>query len=305
MKSLSILNKKEVKKALPNITILFDEPLKNHTFAKVGGKADALVFPKSAEEIETVLTFIRAHMYPVMILGNASNIIVRDGGIRGFVLMLTQMNEAKVVGTKLYAQAGATIKHVAKVALSGSLTGLEFACGIPGSVGGAVVMNAGAYGGEIAGVFTSAQVLHETGEIEKMTCEQMDFGYRHSILQEIGGIVLSVEFELANGNLENIQAEMLRLTELREAKQPLEYPSCGSVFKRPPGYYAGKLIQDAGMQGVRVGGAQVSEKHAGFMVNRGGATASDYEELIQKVIDGVKEHSGVTLETEVRIIGEK
>ena len=240
-----------------------------------------------------------------MVLGNASNLIVQDGGIRGVVIMLTEMKQIHVKGTMVIAEAGASLIDTTYAALAESLTGFEFACGIPGSVGGAVYMNAGAYGGEIKDVFAEVDLLLEDGTLKTLTKEEMVFSYRHSKIQELRAIVLEARFSLQTGDYEAIKARMDELTELRQSKQPLEYPSCGSVFKRPVGHYTGQLIQQAGLQGLKWGGAQVSEKHAGFIVNIDHATATDYIELIAHIQEVIKEKFDVSLETEVRIIGEK
>ena len=240
-----------------------------------------------------------------MVLGNASNLIVQDGGIRGVVIMLTEMKQIHVKGTMVIAEAGASLIDTTYAALAESLTGFEFACGIPGSVGGAVYMNAGAYGGEIKDVFAEVDLLLEDGTLKTLTKEEMVFSYRHSKIQELRAIVLEARFSLQTGDYEAIKARMDELTELRQSKQPLEYPSCGSVFKRPVGHYTGQLIQQAGLQGLKWGGAQISEKHAGFIVNIDHATATDYIELIAHIQEVIKEKFDVSLETEVRIIGEK
>ena len=240
-----------------------------------------------------------------MVLGNASNLIVQDGGIRGVVIMLTEMKQIHVKGTMVIAEAGASLIDTTYAALAESLTGFEFACGIPGSVGGAVYMNAGAYGGEIKYVFAEVDLLLEDGTLKTLTKDEMVFSYRHSKVQELRAIVLEARFSLQTGDYEAIKARMDELTELRQSKQPLEYPSCGSVFKRPVGHYTGQLIQQAGLQGLKWGGAQVSEKHAGFIVNIDHATATDYIELIAHIQEVIKEKFDVSLETEVRIIGEK
>ena len=239
-----------------------------------------------------------------MVLGNASNIIVRDGGIPGFVIMFDRLRDISVDGYVIEAEAGAKLIDTTHVALHHSLKGFEFASGIPGSVGGAVFMNAGAYGGEIAHVLVSCKVLTKEGEIETLSAKELAFGYRHSKIQETGAVVISAKFALSPGNHEQIKQEMERLTHLRQLKQPLEYPSCGSVFKRPVGHFAGQLISEAGLKGYRIGGVEVSEKHAGFMVNVDNGTAKDYEDLIAHVIEVVEAHSGVRLEPEVRIIGQ-
>jgi len=231
------------------------------------------------------------------------DIIVRDSGIEGFVIMFDHFHDVRVNGYVIEAEAGAKLIDVTHVARYHSLTGFEFACGIPGSIGGAVYMNAGAYGGEIAHILQSCKVLTPKGELKTLTAEELTFGYRHSKIQETGDVVISAKFALAPGNYEQIDQEMARLTHLRELKQPLEYPSCGSVFKRPVGHFAGQLISEAGLKGHRIGGVEVSEKHAGFMINVDHGTAKDYEDLIAHVIATVEKSAGVTLEREVRIIG--
>ena len=289
---------------LKGIDIRIDEPLKKYTYTKVGGPADFLAFPRNRYELSRIVRFANQENIPWMVLGNASNLIVRDGGIRGFVIMFDKLNTITVDGYIIEAEAGANLIETTRVARFHSLTGFEFACGIPGSIGGAVYMNAGAYGGEIAHILVSAQVLSKAGEVRTIDAREMKFGYRHSILQDEGDIVISAKFALKPGDYTLISQEMYRLTHLRQLKQPLEYPSCGSVFKRPVGHFAGQLISEAGLQGVRVGGVEVSKKHAGFMVNIADGTAKDYEDLIAQVIARVAEKSGVTLEPEVRIIGE-
>ena len=295
----------ELKEDLVGIDIRFDEPLKRYTYTKVGGPADYLAFPRNRYELSRIVKFANKHDIPWMVLGNASNLIVRDGGIRGFVIMFDRLNGIAVNGYQIEAEAGANLIATTKVARFQSLTGFEFAAGIPGSVGGAVFMNAGAYGGEIAHILVSAQVLTKDGDIRTIDARDMRFGYRRSVLQETGEVVISAKFNLKPGDYEQIKNEMNRLNHLRELKQPLEYPSCGSVFKRPPGHFAGQLIMEANLKGHRIGGVEVSTKHAGFMVNVDHGTAKDYEDLIADVIAKVKENSGVTLEPEVRIIGDK
>ena len=292
-----------LKEDLAGIEILFNEPLKQYTYTKVGGAAEYLAFPRNQYELKRIVTFANTHEIPWMVLGNSSNIIVRDGGIDGFVIMFDHFRDIKVNGYVIEAEAGAKLIDVTHVARYHSLTGFEFACGIPGSIGGAVYMNAGAYGGEIAHILQSCKVLTPEGEIKTLTAEELAFGYRHSKIQETGDVVISAKFALAPGNYEQIDQEMARLTHLRELKQPLEYPSCGSVFKRPVGHFAGQLISEAGLKGHRIGGVEVSEKHAGFMINVDHGTAKDYEDLIAHVIATVEKSAGVTLEREVRIIG--
>ena len=294
---------KQIKEELAGIEILFNEPLKQYTYTKVGGAADYLAFPRNQYELKRIVTFANAQEIPWMVLGNSSNIIVRDGGIEGFVIMFDHFHDIRVNGYVIEAEAGAKLIDVTHVARHHSLTGFEFACGIPGSIGGAVYMNAGAYGGEIAHILQSCKVLTPEGEIKTLTAEELAFGYRHSKIQETGDVVISAKFALAPGNYDQIDQEMARLTHLRELKQPLEYPSCGSVFKRPVGHFAGQLISEAGLKGHRIGGVEVSEKHAGFMINVDHGTAKDYEDLIAHVIATVEKSAGVTLEREVRIIG--
>lgn len=294
---------KQIKEELAGIEILFNEPLKQYTYTKVGGAADYLAFPRNQYELKRIVTFANNHEIPWMVLGNSSNIIVRDSGIEGFVIMFDHFHDVRVNGYVIEAEAGAKLIDVTHVARYHSLTGFEFACGIPGSIGGAVYMNAGAYGGEIAHILQSCKVLTPKGELKTLTAEELTFGYRHSKIQETGDVVISAKFALAPGNYEQIDKEMARLTHLRELKQPLEYPSCGSVFKRPVGHFAGQLISEAGLKGHRIGGVEVSEKHAGFMINVDHGTAKDYEDLIAHVIATVEKSAGVTLEREVRIIG--
>lgn len=287
----------------PEIEIKQDEPLMHYTYTHTGGPADWLAFPKNVEEVQTLVAYANDHQLPLTVLGNASNLIVRDGGIEGLTLILTRMNKISVTGTRVTAQAGAAYIETTIAARDHSLTGLEFAAGIPGSIGGAIFMNAGAYGGETKEVVESATVLLPDGTIKRLTNEELDFGYRHSSVQDNHGVVLDATFSLQPGDHDEIAAKMDELNARRAAKQPLDLPSCGSVFKRPTGYFAGKLIHDAGLQGYTAGGAQVSTKHAGFIVNIDHGTASDYVAVIHHVQQTVKEKFGVSLQTEVRIIG--
>ncbi|MDT2831736.1 UDP-N-acetylmuramate dehydrogenase [Vagococcus carniphilus] len=297
------MNNEKITSDLKPIKLLFNEPLSNFTYTKTGGPADCLLFPKSTEEVKQIIDYCNEENLPWLCLGNASNLIVRDGGIEGFVIMLSDINQVTITDTTIKADAGAKLIDVTYDALAKNLTGLEFACGIPGSIGGAAYMNAGAYGGELVDVFESAEIILEDGSLVTYTKEDMDFSYRHSVLQTIKGIVLNVTFQLKKGNHADIKTQMDELTHLRESKQPLEYPSCGSVFKRPEGHFTGKLIQDAKLQGLKWGGAQISTKHAGFIVNVDGATATDYVELIKHIQKTILETFDVVLETEVRIIG--
>ncbi len=284
--------------------VLVNEELRNHTYTKLGGDADFYVTPENYKEVQDIVKLANRENTAFTLLGNGSNLIVKDGGIRGIVLNLQKLNEIKTDENVIVAQSGARIIDVSRHALERRLTGLEFACGIPGSVGGALYMNAGAYGGEIKDVLTSAVVVTKEGELLTVSADELDLAYRKSNIPDNSYIVLEAEFSLKNGKFDEIKAIMDDLTYRRESKQPLEYPSCGSVFKRPPGYFAGKLIQDSHLQGKQIGGAQVSRKHAGFIVNIDHATASEYIDLIHFVQNAVKDKFGVALEREVRIIGE-
>ncbi|MDM5190693.1 UDP-N-acetylmuramate dehydrogenase [Bacillus sp. DX4.1] len=295
---------KHLQKMLSKENLKKNEPLKKHTYIKVGGNADIFVTPATYTEIQGVVQYATTHNIPLTLLGNGSNVIIKDGGIRGITLSLINMKKITVTEHTITAQSGAAIIDVSRAALEHSLTGLEFACGIPGTVGGALYMNAGAYGGEIAHVLTKAIVMTNEGELYHLSRDDFDFGYRKSTFVNNHYIILEATFELVRGIDKDIKGKMDDLTHLRETKQPLEYPSCGSVFKRPPNHFAGKLIQDSGLQGTRIGGVQVSEKHAGFMVNVDNGTAQDYVDLIHFAQKTVQEKFGVTLETEVKVIGE-
>jgi UDP-N-acetylmuramate dehydrogenase len=284
--------------------VMVNEPLKNHTYTHLGGAADFFVRPETYEQVQQIVKLANKEQIPFTLLGNGSNLIVKDGGIRGIIMNLANLNQIETNGTVLVAGSGARIIDASRAALAKTLTGLEFACGIPGSVGGALYMNAGAYGGEIKDVLESTVVVDQSGELLTLSADELDLAYRTSNIPDNGYIVLEATFSLRNGEYDEIKAVMDDLTFKRESKQPLEYPSCGSVFKRPPGYFAGKLIQDSNLQGKQVGGAEVSTKHAGFIVNKNGATAKEYIGLIQFVQKTVKEKFGVALEREVRIIGE-
>ncbi len=281
-----------------------DKPLKNHTYTRLGGNADYFVTPITYEQVSEVVKIAQENNEPFTLLGNGSNLIIKDGGIRGIVMYLGELKQVTVQREKIIAQSGALIADVSKQALSSHLTGLEFACGIPGSVGGALFMNAGAYGGEIKDVLIEATVVDHAGTIQTIDAADLGLAYRTSIIQTNHFIVLDATFRLQTGNYEEIKAQMDVLTYKRESKQPLEYPTCGSVFKRPQGHFAGKLIQDSGLQGQQIGGAQVSLKHAGFIINKDNATASEYIALIKHVQKTVKDRFNIDLEREVRIIGE-
>ncbi len=299
-----VLLNKITEKDLQNISLLKNEPLSHYTNTCTGGPADFLGFPKSINELKLLCKWANENDLPLTILGNASNLIVKDGGLCGLVIILTSMNEVNVRGTDLKAQAGAALIATAEMACRAGLGGLEFAAGIPGSVGGAIYMNAGAYGGEIKDVVREVHVVDFQGNDKTLTNEQLHFSYRHSQIQMENSIVVSVTFDLQPKEQHLIRQQMDHLNFLRASKQPLEYPSCGSVFKRPQGYFTGKLIHDAGLQGYQIGGAQVSLKHAGFIVNRGNATATNYLAVITHVQKVIKEEFDVDLQTEVRILGE-
>ena len=284
--------------------ILRDEPMAKHTTFRVGGPADVMFFPKSADEVRGAIRAARAMGVPAIVVGNGSNMIVRDGGVRGLVIVLGEGFSAVTrEGDVLCAQAGASLARVASAALAAGLTGLEFASGIPGSLGGGCAMNAGAYGGQLSDVLIDAEVLLGD-EICVLTRDEMEMGYRTTLPLREGGVVLSARFGLRSGDPEEIAARMRELNARRREKQPLNFPSAGSVFKRPEGHFAGTLIEQAGLKGRAVGGAQVSEKHAGFIVNTGDATAADVLALIDAVRDEVEARFGIRLEPEVRVLGE-
>lgn len=294
----------KLKKSLPELEIREREPMRVHTTFRIGGEADVFISPK-AEELEAVLAIAKEEQVPVTVIGNGSNLLVGDGGIRGLVVEIgAGMSAISLVGSLLTAEAGALLSKVAGVAASAGLGGMEFAAGIPGSVGGAVTMNAGAYGGEMKDILKSVKVLTRDGQRKTLSVEELELGYRHSCIPEKDYIVVEAQFSLSEKPEEEIRSLMAELSGRRREKQPLEYPSAGSTFKRPEGYFAGKLIMDAGLRGYTVGGAQVSEKHCGFVINWGNATAADVKKLMEDVQKKVYEKFGVTLEPEVKIIGE-
>lgn len=290
---------------IPSTNVKINESLKKYTMTKLGGNADVFVMPETEQQAVAVIRYAHQNRIPLLMLGNGSNMVVRDGGVRGIVIHFALLNEIRIEGTTVFAQSGALLKEVSKQSAEDSLTGFEFACGIPGSIGGAMAMNAGAYGGEIKDIVTSCTVVTVEGEVLVLSNEQLELSYRKSIIAKKGYFVLSATFELEKGEQQQIDAKVADLTYQRESKQPLEYPSAGSVFKRPPGYFAGKLIQDSELQGKGVGGAEVSTKHAGFIINKNNATAKDYIETIQMVQRVVKEKFDVDLEMEVKIVGEE
>lgn len=285
--------------------ILLKEPMSRHTTFRIGGAADYFVSPQTAAEVEAVTKICREAEIPYYILGNGSNLLVGDKGFRGVIIQIgKEMSSIIIEDTALRVQAGALLSRTAKEAADHGLTGMEFAAGIPGTLGGAVVMNAGAYGGEMKDILREATVLDGDGQVRVLTNKELELGYRTSVVARNGYIVLEAVVDLKNGNKEEIQSLMDELRNKRVSKQPLEYPSAGSTFKRPEGFFAGKLIDDAGLRGYQVGGAQVSEKHCGFVINKKNATAEDVMNLMQQVSEKVNEKFGVTLEPEVKRLGE-
>ena len=285
--------------------VLVDEPMKRHTIFRIGGPADFFLLPSTVDEVRGILEICREEELPYFILGNGSNLLVSDKGYRGVIIQLYRnFSNISVEGNEICASSGALLSQIAAAARNASLTGFEFAGGIPGTLGGAVFMNAGAYGGELKDVLKEAVVMTEQGEILTLPVEKLDMGYRTSRIKKAGYLVLEARLVLEQGDMDKIRDITKDLTEKRVSKQPLEYPSAGSTFKRPEGYFAGKLIMDAGLRGYQVGDAQVSEKHCGFVINKGNATAADVLTLIENVREKVQEQFGVTLEPEVKFLGE-
>lgn len=294
----------ELQNVMGGSGIFMEEPMKKHTTFRVGGPADVLVQPDETA-LAAILALCRQYHVSYSFIGNGSNLLVGDKGIRGVVIEMTDpMGNIEVDGTQITAQAGAMLSKIANTAASNGLGGMEFAAGIPGSVGGAVVMNAGAYGGEMKDIIEKVYVLDENGAQLELDRDALDLGYRHSCIPEKKYIVTKVVLELVPHDEVEIRSKMKDLNEKRAEKQPLQYPSAGSTFKRPEGYFAGKLIMDAGLRGYQVGGAQVSEKHCGFVINKGDATAADICQLMRDVSDKVQAQFGVVLEPEVKMIGE-
>ncbi len=288
---------------VPEENILVNEPMRKHTTFRIGGEAACYVKIENAKQLAAVQGCLKEMDVPILVLGNGSNLLVCDDGFYGVVLEICdKMSDIRVDGTKMIVQAGALMSKIARVAYENGLTGFEFAAGIPGTIGGGTVMNAGAYGGELKQVITSVKMLNDSGEFVELSGEEMEFGYRTSIVKKKPLIVLEVTLQLQEGNKEDILAVMEDLAFRRRDKQPLEYPSAGSTFKRPEGYFAGELIMKSGLRGYRVGGAQVSEKHCGFVINAGDATAEDVLKLMEHVKNRVKETFGVELEPEVIVI---
>lgn len=300
---LSIIDK--LKGIISEEDILVNEPMANHTSFRIGGPADLLLIPQNRDELLKVLELLRNNNIPYYILGNGTNMIVSDKGIRSVVVKLTAMRKIELMGETIVSETGTLLSAIANFALDNELTGFEFASGIPGTLGGAITMNAGAYGPEIKDVVTQVEVMDKKGSLYILGNENMRFSYRSSAIQLDNLIALRAWISLKKGDYKEIKAKMDELNGLRRLKQPLEYPSAGSIFKRPVGHFAGKLIQDAGLRGYSIGGAQVSEKHCGFIINKGNATAEDVLSLIKHIQDVVKTKFGVELKTEVRIVGEQ
>ncbi len=295
-----------IQEKYPGMRVLLNEPLSKHITFRVGGPADIMAFPRNEEELSFLFEFAKSESLPVTVIGNGSNLIVKDRGIRGLTIVLgEEFSGIAVRGNELTACAGELLSRIARTAYNHSLTGLEFASGIPGSLGGGMAMNAGAYGGQLSDVCVSARVFDpETGEIREYQASELELGYRTSMPLKTRRIVTSASFRLEEGNKEEILRTMEDLNARRREKQPLAYPSAGSTFKRPEGYFAGALIEGAGLKGASVGGAQVSTLHAGFIINTGNASAGDILDLIKHVQTVVFEKYGVNLETEVRVLGE-
>ena len=288
---------------LPEIELRMDEPMSKHTSFRIGGPVEVMAFPKNSEELAKILSTAESLKISPMILGAGTNVLAPDEGIRGLIICLKDCMDGmeQLDATRIRVAAGVTMTRAAVFAANLGLGGLEFAHGIPGTVGGGVYMNAGAYGGELCQIIESVEVMDYAGNIRRMSCSEMNFSYRHSRLEEEDGIVISVDFVLTSGSEADIRAKMKELQLKRAVSQPLDLPSAGSAFKRPVGGFAAALIDQAGLKGYQVGGAAISTKHAGFAVNMGGATAEDVKNLLQQVSDKVFEDSGIRIEPEVRI----
>ncbi len=284
--------------------ILLDEPMKLHTNFQLGGPADILVSPDSAEELRKILKLAKNDGVPIFVIGNGTNLLVRDGGIRGLVIKLANLNDIRVDGLWITAGTGAQLKDISNAALENDLKGMEFSCGIPGSFGGAVYMNAGAYKGEMSETLEEVTVVTPEGDYKILEKHELELGYRTSAVKKHNYIVVSGKMKLVKGDHEEIKAKIGRLTQMREEKQPLEAASAGSTFKRPEGHFAGQLIEECGFRGFESNGAAVSDKHCGFVINKDNATSKAVIDLIRHVQKTVKEQKGVDLETEVLIVGE-
>jgi len=296
---------RQLRELLPDTVVLENEPMARHTSFRIGGPADVLLLPHTVTDLRRIVALAHEEALPFTAIGNGSNLLVKDGGLRGIVLKVAEnLSSVEFTGTHGYAQSGALLAVVSRQAAVIGLGGLEFACGIPGTIGGGVMMNAGAYGGEMKNVVTQVTVVNEAGDLRILSAEECEFGYRRSIIQRQPWIVADIEMELQRDEAERVLAQVSYNQYLRESMQPLSYPSAGSVFKRPPGKYVGPMIQQLGLKGYRIGGAQISEKHAGFIVNGGEAKAADVLALIQHIREQVQANFDVWLETEVRVIGE-
>ncbi|PKM75962.1 MAG: UDP-N-acetylenolpyruvoylglucosamine reductase [Firmicutes bacterium HGW-Firmicutes-15] len=286
--------------------IKVNEPMKDHTTFKIGGPVDVLVLPRNIDEIKLVLACCRENKFPLLVFGQGSNILVRDKGIRGIAIKLgNNLKDIRIDGEEIYAQAGVRLSELARKAAAYSLSGLEFAEGIPGSLGGAVVMNAGAYDGEMMNVVLEVETIKQSGESRIFPRDDIGFNYRTSKFQHSDFIIVGAKMRLTQGDSEEIKAKMREYAHNRKEKQPLEYPSAGSVFKRPPGFYVGPMVEQLGLKGLRIGGAEVSTKHAGFIINRGNAKADDVLELINRIQKAAQEKFAVNLQPEIRVVGEK
>ena len=303
MDKIRIYNK--LTEAIPGDAVLLDEPMKNYTTIKTGGLADIIVMPQSITEIQSVIKICKENDVPYFVMGKGSNLLVSDKGMRCVVVKLgDKFAKITIDGNDVIAQAGVSLSELSEKIMEKSLKGFEFAGGIPGTLGGATTMNAGAYGGEMKDIIKSVRVLNTEGEIINLSSEELEFGYRTSMIQVKNYIVLEVKMEFEKGNYEEIAKTTKDLMETRKAKQPLHLPSCGSVFKRPAGHFAGKLIEDSGLKGKKIGGAKVSKLHCGFIVNVDNATTNDVLDLIELIQKTVKSKFGIQLKTEVKIIGE-
>lgn len=303
MDKIRIYNK--LTEAIPGDAVLLDEPMKNYTTIKTGGLADIIVMPQSITEIQSVIKICKENDVPYFVMGKGSNLLVSDKGMRCVVVKLgDKFAKITIDGNDVIAQAGVSLSELSEKIMEKSLKGFEFAGGIPGTLGGATTMNAGAYGGEMKDIIKSVKVLNTEGEIINLSSEELEFGYRTSMIQVKNYIVLEVKMEFEKGSYEEIAKTTKDLMETRKAKQPLHLPSCGSVFKRPAGHFAGKLIEDSGLKGKKIGGAKVSKLHCGFIVNVDNATTNDVLDLIELIQKTVKSKFGIQLETEVKIIGE-
>lgn len=302
---MSIINFEELFENRDLGEVLLNEPMKNHTSFKIGGPADVIIIPKNENQVVEAITLLRENNIKFFIMGNGTNLLVKDGGLRCAVIKINEgLNKVQIGDNKVYCEAGALLTAVSKAVARESLTGMEFANGIPGTIGGAVTMNAGAYGGEMKDIITKVRAIDKDNNIREYSNSEMNFRYRGSRVTDEDLIVLSVELELELGDPVKIEEVMKDLTYKRTSKQPLELPSGGSTFKRPEGYFAGKLIQDSGLRGLRHGGAQISEKHCGFVVNVEDASCKNVLELIQIVQKTVRDNYDVELETEIKLIGE-